>query len=117
MDVEVALEYCRQYEIEASYALECFVTKLMLAAPTSPQDSVWARQVRLAMSKMEDSAVSKCLRRVLTDIHPLDYERIRFACTWLIDSSDADDEDDDAFADNIVKNLGRIDENDAGEFF
>ena len=27
-----------------------------------------------------------CLRGVLAKIHPLDYEKIRFACTWIVDA-------------------------------
>jgi hypothetical protein len=108
MDVEVALEYCREYNIETSYALECFVSKVIMSPPTSPQDTHWARQIRLAMKKMDDKVVSKCLRNVLMKIHPLDYERIRFVCTWLIDA--AEGEDEDALEDNVVTGLGRIDE-------
>ena len=100
MDLEICLEYCWQFNIEASYALECFVNKMMISTPTSPQDSIWARQVRSAINKMDESLVSKCLKSVLSSIHPLDYERIRFACTWLIDSHDGDDEDDDMFDSN-----------------
>jgi hypothetical protein len=111
MDVEIALEYCREYDIETSYALECFVSKIMQLAPTSPQDCQWARQVQFALKKMEDKVISKCFRNVLKKIHPLDYERIRFACTWLIESAEGDDEED-AIKENIVTDLPRIDEED-----
>ena len=79
----------------------------MISTPTSPQDSIWARQVRSAINKMDESLVSKCLKSVLGSIHPLDYERIRFACTWLIDSHDGDEEeDDDMLFDNNKRSFG-----------
>ena len=52
MNVEVAIEYCRQFHIEPSYALECFITAILLAPTTSPQDLAWARRARLATTKV-----------------------------------------------------------------
>lgn len=33
---------------------------------------------------LEERAVLACLRRMLHQIHPLDYEKIKYTCSWLL---------------------------------
>ena len=45
---------------------------------------MWARQVRKATVTVEEKAVLNCLRALLPKVHPLDYEKIRYLCTWIV---------------------------------
>ena len=63
MNVEIAMEYCRQFHVETSYALECFITAVLLAPTTSPQDLEWARRVRLATTKVNTQVASQLVHR------------------------------------------------------
>ena len=96
MDLELAIDYCRQFDVEPEYASLVYIEKVMLLPPsglfmsgtlaTTANDALWARSVRRAAAGIEEKAVLSCLRGVLAKIHPLDYEKIRFACTWIVDA-------------------------------
>ena len=92
MDLEQAADYCRQFDIEPEFASLSYIEKIMLQSPTgvisgnilSVNDMVWAREVRKATVNVDERAVLGTLRSLLPRIHPLDYERIRFMCTWIV---------------------------------
>ena len=98
MDLELAIDYCRQFDVEPEYASLVYIEKVMLLPPsglhmregstlaTTAHDAVWARSIRRAAAGIEEKAVLQCLRGVFSKIHPLDYEKIRFACTWIVDA-------------------------------
>ena len=96
MDLELAIDYCRQFDVEPEYASLVYIEKVMMLPPsglfmsgtlaTTANDAVWARSVRRAATGIEEKAVLSCLRGVLAKIHPLDYEKIRFVCTWIVDA-------------------------------
>jgi hypothetical protein len=100
MNLEQAEDYCRQFDVEPEYASLCYIEKLILRAPGGfPQggilgsnDSIWARQVKRAAVNIEEKAMLNCLRKILPKVHPLDYEKIRFICTWVVDTLGEEEE-------------------------
>jgi hypothetical protein len=51
-------------------------------------EALWARQIRRAAVNVEEKTVLNFFKTLLYKIHPLDYEKIRFVCAWIIDSLD-----------------------------
>lgn len=96
LDLDQALEYCRQFDIEPEFASLCYIEKLLLQPPTSPVDCAWAKLIRRRAKGVEERALLGRFRSVLPEIHPLDYEKIRFVCLWLVGAmnDDLDNEDD-----------------------
>ena len=92
MDLEQAIDYCRQFDVEPEYASLCYVEKIMLQSPQglisanilNVNDLIWAHQVRKATINVNEKTTLKVLRSLLPRIHPLDYERIRFMSTWIV---------------------------------
>jgi hypothetical protein len=94
MDLDLALEYCLEYEIETEVALLCFVEKLILARPTSPGDVRWKVSMNRVATQLVERKMIRCLKKTLTQIHVLDYEKIFFVCSWLITAlTDLHDDD------------------------
>jgi hypothetical protein len=96
MDLEQAIDYCRQYDVEPEFATLTYIEKLLLQLPIGnpsgcilgANESLWARQIRRAAVNVEEKTVLNFFKTLLYKIHPLDYEKIRFVCTWIIDSFD-----------------------------
>jgi hypothetical protein len=110
LDLDLVLEYCQQFEIDGSYANACFIQKYLLQSPTSLQDQSWATQIRRAASRMNDASLITALQDNLTAIHGLDYEKIRFVCTWLIDClGDCDVDDDTVSSPELLATITEVD--------
>jgi hypothetical protein len=97
MDLEMVSEYCRQFDLEPEYASLTYAELLLTATPTSPADFTWAGKVRAAVENVHDRSLLQRLRDVMHRICPLDYEKIRFVCTWITDLLAAEDSPEDAF--------------------
>lgn len=96
MDLEMVTEYCRQFDLEPEYATLTYVDLLLTARPTAISDFSWASKVRSAAERVEDRAILQRLRELLKRIHPLDYEKVRYVCTWLIDLLSAEEVPEEA---------------------
>lgn len=100
MDLEQAIDYCRQYDVEPEFATLTYIEKILLQLPIGnpsgcilgANESLWARQIRRAAVNVEEKTVLNFFKTLLYKIHPLDYEKIRFVCTWIIDSFDDEEE-------------------------
>ena len=92
MDLEQAIDYCRQFDIEPEYASLCYVEKIILQSPKgflsanilNVNDMIWAHQVRKATINVNEKSTLTVLRSLLPRIHPLDYERIKFLSAWIV---------------------------------
>ena len=96
MDLEMVTEYCRQFDLEPEYATLTYVDLVLTARPTAVSDFSWASKVRSAAERVEDRAILQRLRELLPRIHPLDYEKVRYVCTWLIDLLSAEEVPEEA---------------------
>ena len=85
MNLELAVEYCEHFDLDTTFAIICYVEKVLLSLPTYPLDSRWKQSVRRAASRVSENDTLKCLRSTLTRVHPLDYEKISYVCEWLCD--------------------------------
>jgi len=94
LNLSTAIEYCNHFDIEPSAAALCYIEKVLLSKPTLPIDMTWSSLVRRAATRVNEDELGTCLRNVLMKIHPLDYEKIRYVCDWLLyvlaDPDDAD---------------------------
>lgn len=95
MDLEMVTEYCRQFDLEPEHATLTYVDLLFTARPTVVNDFSWAGKVRSAAVHVNDRAMLQRLREVLPRVHPLDYEKVRYVCTWLIDLLSAEEVPED----------------------
>jgi hypothetical protein len=92
MDLELTIDYCRQFDVEPEFATLCYVERIMVQVPKGVytgsflacNETVWARQVRKATANIEEKTLLRTLRALLPRIHPLDYEKIRFMSTWIV---------------------------------
>lgn len=92
MDLELTIDYCRQFDVEPEFATLCYVERIMVQVPKGTytgnflacSETVWARQVRKATANIEEKTLLRTLRSLLPRIHPLDYEKIRFMSTWIV---------------------------------
>jgi hypothetical protein len=92
LDLELAIDYCRQFDVEPEFATLCYVERIMVQVPKGVytgnflacNETVWARQVRKATANIEEKTLLRTLRALLPRIHPLDYEKIRFMSTWIV---------------------------------
>lgn len=85
MDLEMAIEYCRQFDIEPEYGALCYIQLVLLQPPTNISDAMWIGQVRRAALRVEESSLLSTLRKLLPQLNSLDYEKIIFVCMWLLD--------------------------------
>lgn len=92
LNLEKALEYCSQFHIEPEFASICYIEMIILQAPTSISDNFWLKQVRNASLNVNEDTMLVNLRKLLPQVNPLDYEKIRFVCTWIIDILIEEDE-------------------------
>ena len=89
MDIDLVGEYCRQFNLEPDFAYICYIQKVILTKPTSdtsPSVMMWATLTQRAASQVEEKKFITCLRKVLTQINGLDYEKINIVCTWLVNA-------------------------------
>jgi uncharacterized membrane protein YgcG len=102
MDLEMVTEYCRQFDLEPEYATLTYIELLLTSpVPSAPGDLSWAGKVRSAAHAVEEPALLQCLRELLLRVHALDYEKIRYVCTWITDLLAAEEEEE---GDDSVEN-------------
>jgi len=92
LDLDEAVEYCRQFDLEPEFAVLCYVERLLLQEPTFPSDPHWPRCIRAASQRAPEEVLLRLFRRVLGSIDGRDYEKIIFLAGWLV-SSDEDELD------------------------
>ena len=92
MDLDQAIEYCTQFDVEPEFATLCYIELILLQPPSeaangpssnSVDKTIWARQIRKACNNVEEKATFNCLRLLLRKIHPLHYEKILYVSRWL----------------------------------
>lgn len=96
MDIDLVGEYCRQFNLEPDFAYLCYIQKVILTKPnsdTSPSDMMWATLTQRAAGQVEERKFIGCLRKVLTQINGLEYEKINIVCTWLVNALTEDAEE------------------------
>lgn len=79
LDLDLAIEYCCQFDIEGAFATLCYIEQIMLAPLSSPADIVWVKLVKGAMSMLEERSLVRVFYDLLPRIHPLDYEKVCIA--------------------------------------
>lgn len=82
-NLPLTLEFCRQFHIEPEYAYVQYIEKIFTSKPTSPLDSSWLMQFGQVSGLVEEKAILSCFRRILHQLHDLDYEKINYVCRWL----------------------------------
>ncbi|KAJ1440254.1 hypothetical protein B484DRAFT_476719 [Ochromonadaceae sp. CCMP2298] len=92
LDLDTVTEYCRQFDLEPEYAALTYTQQLLTSAPRAIGDFAWVSRVRAAAENVEERALLGRLRELLPQVHPLDYEKIRFVCTWILDLLSAEEE-------------------------
>jgi hypothetical protein len=80
---------------------------IILQPPTSISDRLWLKQVRNASLNVNEDTMLTNLRKLLPRVNPLDYEKIRFLCTWIMDILMEEDENM-----NDVSDISIIDSDD-----
>lgn len=98
MDLDEALEYCRQFDLEPELAVVSYVEKILLEDPAGPADATWSRKIQSASQRVEEAVLLALFRRVLNAVNGVDYEKIIFLARWLVNS---DEEDEDALKDRV----------------
>lgn len=86
-DLEMVLEYCRNFDVQPEIAALHFIHLLLVAPPTRTKslDNTWINKIKTAAGGLDESTLIQCLNNSLSQIHPLDYEKIYFVCIWLLD--------------------------------
>ena len=97
MDLEMVTEYCRQFDLEPEYAALMYIELMLTSAPTAPTDFTWAAKVRAAAENVQEHSVLQRLRDILHRVNALDYEKVRYVCTWIIDLLSAEEAPEDAY--------------------
>jgi hypothetical protein len=77
LDLDLAIEYCCQFDIEGSFATLCYIEQILCAPLSCPSDVVWVKLVRRAMTMIDERSLVKVLYEMLPRIHPLDYEKVK----------------------------------------
>jgi hypothetical protein len=77
LNLDLAVEYCCQFDVEGSYATLCYIEQLMLAPLATPSELHWMKLVRQASATVGEAALVHLYRRIIRQINPLDYERVR----------------------------------------
>lgn len=101
LNLDLAIEYCCQFDVEGSYATLCYIEQLLLGSSISPSELHWMKLVNQASSTVGEAALAGLYRRILKKINPLDYEKIRFVSLWLIQAIS----EDPSLQDNIKDEL------------
>lgn len=97
LNLDLAMDYCRQYQVEPEYAALIYIDLLLTAAPTVPGDFSWVGKARSAAESVQERALLQCLRDVLPRICAVDYEKIQYVCTWIIDLLATEEAPEDAY--------------------
>ena len=80
LNLDLAVEYCCQFDVEGSFATLCYIEQLLLAPPSNPSETTWMKMIRQASSTLEETALITLYSRVLKKLSALDYEKV-IVCT------------------------------------
>jgi hypothetical protein len=69
-------EYCRQFELEASWASLSYIQKVLTKKPVSVTSTEWIYHARHAASSLSEPMLLCILRTILNRIDPFDYEKV-----------------------------------------
>ena len=92
MDLEAVTEYCRQFDLEPEVASLAHIEHVLLKTPMIANDLSWISKVRSTAQHLEHKATLTKLKELFPKLHPLDYEKIRYLCTWISDLLASDEE-------------------------
>ena len=93
MDLEAVTEYCRQFDLEPEVASLAHIEHVLLKSPMiAAHDLSWISKVRATAQHLEHKATLTKLKELFPKLHPLDYEKIRYLCTWISDLLASDEE-------------------------
>lgn len=109
MDLELAQDYCRQFDLTSEFANTCYIEKLLtmdasanIGAGTAissrvygshaSESNAWEKQVNFAASGVNQEQLVICYRKLLRKIHPQAYDKIKYVCCWLINYLTEEDE-------------------------
>ena len=121
MNLELAYEYCQQFNLEPELASLCYIEQILLQLPsvnpTTTSASIsnnnnnlddnnnnnynthtsnhWSKCIQQASNGINEKLLIATFKKALMRIHPLDYEKIHFACTWLINALKEEIQDED----------------------
>lgn len=92
MDLELAQDYCRQFDLTTEFANTCFIELILKSASTADiasETSVnshkgWEKHVRFAASGVSPEQMVTTFRGVLKHVHEYSYDKIKFVCKWLV---------------------------------
>ena len=76
LNLDLAIEYCCQFDVEGSFATICYIEQLLVSPLGTPSDYGWIDLVRQASTTVEELALIKLYKRIFRRINPLDYERV-----------------------------------------
>lgn len=76
LNLELAVEYCCQFDVEGSYAALCYIEQILLGPLSSPNDQSWLKLVRQAGSTVNEGALVALYKKIFRRINPLDYEKV-----------------------------------------
>ena len=83
-------EYSQQFDVEVEFASICYIEKLILLPYSNYND--WIRVLQNASRAVDESKLTDLLMNSVTNIDPLNYEKIRYITRWILDLlSDASD--------------------------
>lgn len=109
-NLSLAMDYCSQFDLEAYFASLCYIENTLKQPPCGIHDGSfdWANQIRLTAATVDETMVMTTFRNLVSQIHGVDYEKIRFVCTWLLEV--LGDEDDLPAANESVEKLNYSEE-------
>lgn len=93
LNLDLAYEYCQQLNLEPELATLCYIEKILLLPPQV--SSSWKSSLQLASVGINEKLLVSRFRKILEKIHPLDYEKIQYSCSWLANALN-DDQDRDS---------------------
>lgn len=86
-NLSLAMDYCSQFDLEAYYASLCYIENTLKRPPCGIDAGSfdWADQIRTTAARVDEAMVMTTFRKLVTQIHAVDYEKVRFVCTWLLE--------------------------------
>lgn len=80
LNLELAIEYCCQFDVEGSFATLSYIEQLILSPLASPGDTHWIKLVKQASATVGEAELANLYKKIIRSINPLDYERVSSHC-------------------------------------
>lgn len=94
MDLELAQDYCRQFDLTTEFANTCFIELILESASTADSATAhersvnshkaWEKHVRFAVSGVSQEQMLATFRGLLKKVHQYSYGKIKYVCKWLM---------------------------------